>query len=239
MEENQNTIELIEALKKLAVNINPTIIYNEGWMIRLLVIESMNQKLILNGIDFEKLKSKKWSSEALISSPFIKAEKGKREGYTHADIILGDFDVKYEDRGEIKLNDSPKILGIIEAKMRNNLSQKTKNAKNYNQASRSVCCLSHVAEGATKCELFFIVAAPQRTISNNKQIDKEVIKEQIKERFEYSPNSNDYQKIENQVQSCKVFSISYENWIDNFKDNDIKEKLKGFYENCKTYNKIK
>src|SRR5574337_1158961 len=70
-----STIEKIYALNVLAKNINPTIIYNEGWMIRLLVIESMIEKLNIEGIDFEMLATKNWSSEALIKSPFVEAKK--------------------------------------------------------------------------------------------------------------------------------------------------------------------
>lgn len=78
--------------------LNPTAIYNEGWMTRLLVYRSIEQKLVFNRIDFGNLKN--WTSEGLISSPFIKAEH-YREGYTHADMALGDFSIKYEERGEI------------------------------------------------------------------------------------------------------------------------------------------
>jgi len=44
--------EKIQALNSLSEGINPTIIYNEGWMIRLIVIESMLEKLKIKGIDF-------------------------------------------------------------------------------------------------------------------------------------------------------------------------------------------
>ena len=38
-------LEKIKALNMLSENINPTIIYNEGWIVRLLVIESMLEKI--------------------------------------------------------------------------------------------------------------------------------------------------------------------------------------------------
>ena len=127
---NNTTADKISALNYLSEGINPTIIYNEGWMIRLLVIESMIEKLKINKVDFGLLARKNWSSEALITSPFVET-KENREGYTHADIILGDFSVNYNERGDVKLNDSPDVLGIIEAKMGSNLSQGTSNVPRH------------------------------------------------------------------------------------------------------------
>ena len=235
-----NTIEKIKALSTLAESINPTIIYNEGWMIRLLVIESMIEQLKIKGIDFEMLATKNWSSETLITSPFVET-KENREGYTHADIILGDFSVKFDERGEVILNDSAKILGIIEAKMGSNLSQGTSNAKDYNQASRNICCLSYVTRESPDCEIFFVVAAPKETIDKyeiENQIKREKILTQIKERFQHSKEEY-LPKIQEQVEKCKILAISYKEWIDQIKDPEVKKILEDFYAECLSHNKIK
>jgi hypothetical protein len=217
-------------------NINPTIIYNEGWIVRLLVIESMLEKITIENIEFGKLANKKWSSEALIASPFV-TTKINREGYTHADIILGDFDVNYGERGEVVLADMPEVLGIIEAKMGSSLSKGTKNAPNYNQASRNICCLAHTTQ-STDCGTFFIIAAPQSIIKKynfEEQINQ--IRTQISERFSHSEIS--YSKeIEKKVSECKVSVISYEDWINKLKHAEIKNMLIDFYNQCKKYNKI-
>jgi len=233
----KSTIEKIEALIDLAEKINPTVIYNEGWMIRLLVMESRIEKLNIKGIDFEKLATKNWSSEALITSPFVKTKK-KREGYTHTDIILGDFSVNYEKRGEVNVDSSPKILGIIEAKMGSNLSQRTSNAENYNQASRNICCLSFVTKEYPDCEIFFMLTAPEITPRIETDINQTTILGQIKERFELSEEEY-LQNIQKQVEKCKIISISYKEWIDEIHDNKVKKKLDDFYEKCKTYNRVK
>lgn len=229
-------LEKIKALNMLSENINPTIIYNEGWIVRLLVIESMLEKITIENIEFGKLANKKWSSEALIASPFV-TTKINREGYTHADIILGDFDVNYGERGEVVLTDIPEILGIIEAKMGSNLSKGTVNAPDYNQASRNVCCLAHTTQ-STDCDTFFIIAAPQSIIKKynfEEQINQ--IRTQISERFSHSEIS--YSKeIEKKVIECKVSVISYEDWINTLKDNEKKNILFDFYNQCKKYNKI-
>lgn len=235
------TVEKIRALNSLSEGINPTIIYNEGWMIRLLVHESMIEKLKIKDIDFGLLASKNWSSEALITSPFVET-KENREGYTHADIILGDFSVNYNERGEVMLDDSPEILGIIEAKLGSNLSQGTSNAKdNYNQASRNVCCLSYVTRKNPMCELFFVVAAPNATINKHeikRQIKHENILEQIEQRFQHSKVTY-MLETQKQVEKCKLVIISYEEWIDELWNSDVREMLSNFYNECLKYSKIK
>jgi len=173
------TVELLNELyKKLSPSkINPTVIFNEGWMTRLLVIESMRIGIVIDDIDFRNLAKKEWSSEALISSPFVGIDKNP-EGYTHADIILGDFKIDYLNRGEITVKDDAQILGIIEAKMGSNLSQDTSNAKDYNQASRNICCLAHNTINFSTCDIFFMVVAPDNKIKSNKIIDQ-VSKEKV------------------------------------------------------------
>ena len=238
---NNTTADKISALNSLSEGINPTIIYNEGWMIRLLVIESRIEGLKINEVDFGLLASKNWSSEALITSPFVET-KENREGYTHADIILGDFNVNYNERGDVKLNDSPEVLGIIEAKMGSNLSQGTSNAKDiYNQASRSVCCLSYVTRIKPDCKLFFIVVAPQATIDKHeieRQVKRKNILKQIEKRFQHSKETY-MPEIKNQVEKCKLVIISYKDWINKLSNSEVQTMLGGFHEKCLKFNKIK
>ena len=84
----QHLLDIITSIENDLPNINPTQIYNEGWMTRLLMKQSILEKTKLEKFDFGKFNN--WTSEALISSPFLKAKKCK-EGYTHADIAFGDF----------------------------------------------------------------------------------------------------------------------------------------------------
>jgi hypothetical protein len=233
------TVELLNGLcKNLGTSkINPTVIFNEGWMIRILVIESMKKGIVIDDIDFGKLAEKEWSSEALISSPFVGIEKNP-EGYTHADIILGDFEIDYSNSGDIKVKNNAEILGIIEAKMGSNLSKETSNAKEYNQASRSICCLAHNAAKYAACETFFIIAAPKVTIERYKfseQMSK--VSKQIEQRFIHSGKEEDYSAIKNKVAACKRTVICYEKWIEFFEGDPIKRKLEDFYDECKKHNK--
>jgi hypothetical protein len=235
-------METVELLNSLYENlspskINPTVIFNEGWMTRLLVIESMRKGIVINNIDFGNLAKKEWSSEALISSPFIGIEKNP-EGYTHADIILGDFEIDYSNRGDISVKSDARILGIIEAKMGSNLSKGTSNAKEYNQASRNICCLAYNTAKYATCETFFIIVAPKVTIERYKFSEQILtVSEQIKQRFIHSGKGEDYSAIKNKVDACKRTVICYEKWIESFDGDPIKRKLEDFYDECKKHNK--
>ena len=62
-------------------------------MTRLLVEISIEAKLKLPHVDFAKIRL--WYSEGLLSSPFLarKRKDDLTEGYTHADMALGDLRV--------------------------------------------------------------------------------------------------------------------------------------------------
>ena len=97
--------------------------------------------------------------------------------------------------------------------------------------------MAHTTQ-STDCDTFFIIAAPQSIIKKynfEEQINQ--IRTQISERFSHSEIS--YSKeIEKKVIECKVSVISYEDWINTLKDNEIKNLLIDFYNQCKKYNKI-
>ncbi|MBB3695935.1 hypothetical protein KMW28_12885 [Flammeovirga yaeyamensis] len=217
--------------------INPTEIYNEGWMTRFLVHYSMQENLNIEGlIDFGKIKNA--TSEGLISSPFINAEKN-REGYTHADMALGDFKIDYETRGEIRVEEEASIFGIIEAKMKSNLSKGTTNASNYNQASRNIACIVHNCIDL-ETNNFFIVTAPKSMAIHHKikdKLDKEVIKSQIRNRFQISEVKEDTILLD-RVDRCNIGILTYEDWIDQFEEGDLKEELNGFYDECLKWNRL-
>lgn len=237
----EDILEIIKSIDSDHSHLNPTVIYNEGWMTRLLVNNSIRYSIKIKGLDFGRME--KWTSEALISSPFIRADFD-REGYTHADIVLGDFSVSYETRGEIVILDNAKTFGIIEAKMGSNLSQGTKYALEYNQASRNLACIASQTYNSS-CDIFFAVVGP-RTILDKHRIDKQIhlqtMIKQIETRF--SSYSDAFKKAQNmesimtKARGCKIFLISYEEWIEKFENGGVKKLLTEFYEKSKKWNRI-
>jgi len=216
--------------------VNPTEIYNEGWITRLLVYQSIKEKkVIYNSINFKKIKN--WTSEGLIPSPFIDVTD-EREGYTHADIALGDFEIDYDKRAQIKVCKNASIFGIFEAKMGSNLSQGTTHAQKYNQASRNIACIAENVIN-NKCSTFFAVVAPKDMIIKHNikcQLKKDNIINQIEERFKLSnivPNVAIIQR----ANKCEIILISYEDWIKQLND-DNRSEIEEFYDKCKYWNKI-
>ena len=111
-------------------------------MTRLLVEVSKQAQLKLQGIDFGEIRN--WYSEGLLSSPFLARTRPDNlaEGYTHADIALGSFSVDSSNRGDISIESDDGIFGVIEAKMGSQLSPGTRNAPDYDQASRNLACIA-------------------------------------------------------------------------------------------------
>lgn len=232
----QNIIDIITSIDSKLPNVNPTQIYNEGWMTRLLMKHSIEEKIILRGLNFAEIFN--WTSEALISSPFVTADKN-REGYTHADIVFGDFSINYIENGKVNLLNDAKIFGIIEAKMGSSLSKDTKNFKDYNQASRSLLCISRNTYDKN-CKTFFIVVAPKSKLAKiRKEIDSAIIYGQIERRFSDHVDRFESAKMLSKARECIVMVWSYEEWIEAIQNVDSKKFLSEFFEKTKMWNRIK
>jgi len=238
-------LQIIKSINLSNPNINPTEIYNEGWMTRLFVYFSIQDKLTIKNIDFSEIKN--WCSEAVISSPFQPRMRGDKlgEGFTHADMTIGDFKVDFNTSGEIILDKSAEKFGIIEAKMGSNLSQGTKNAPNYNQASRNLACIAEKTLESNSCKTFFGIVAPKTQLKLHKldeQIDKEFMLLQITKRFEMYPEEFRLKKRMNEIlekaKKTEVWVMSYEEWLDSFTKNETIKELSDFYEKAKKWNKI-
>lgn len=180
-------------------------------------------------------KASNWTSEGLISSPFVKAPE-KREGYTFADIARSDFNINYADSGEIIVNPDAKVFTVIEAKMGSDLSQGTTHAGNYNQASRNISCILS--------NTFFCVVAPEKQIKKHDIVDQINVKkiyDQVKERFscynDEFKNKHNANEILARIEGFNSFTISYESWIASF-DGETKRDLHDFYKNALKWNKL-
>ena len=242
--------ELIQSMITNCAYVNPTEIYNEGWMTRLLMHYSVKEELKFEDIGIEidtTFRNKHWTSEALISSPFVSA-KSKREGYTHPDIAIGDFNVDYCSSGRLEVEKKAKVFGIIEAKMKSPLSKGTTNAKEFNQASRTVACIAH--NTTIECKTFFYIVLPESKRDHKKMdgttiidlVSRDTIGEQIIERVKSHNTTNQDQIDKNlieRVKQCKLGVITYKDWIAAFDNTEIKEELNEFYVKCMKWNKIK
>lgn len=225
-------------------NMTPTSLYNEGWMTRLLVIASIESKTLIQDIDFDKIQN--WYSEGLLSSPFLARTRTDKlaEGYTHADMALGDFTVNSHERGDILIKGTEGIFGIIEAKMGSRLSSGTKNVPDYSQASRNLACIAFNTL-STNHEIFFYVAAPEKKIEEyqiRKNVNLNTMLEQIQKRFVlYKEDNLVYAKKEpilERASQCKCAVISYESWLDRLSSFSSYSSLVEFKNRCYKFNRI-
>ena len=141
----------------------PTEVFNETWMLRL-VLDAF-QTLDLQHGGFRFLPGAKWYSEALLSSAFRPQARPDTlgEGLTNADAVIGDFEVG--ERRPLRLMPGCRQFLVVEAKMFSNFSAGVRYAPKYNQAARSVACMAAAIQHSGKPlnefdSLGFLVIAP-------------------------------------------------------------------------------
>lgn len=147
----------------------PTILYNEGWMLR--IVLSLQSEGI-ECLPFNFLPGAKWFSEALIDSPFLPRFRGdpRAEGLTHLDGAIGHFNIRPGTKTGLVLRADSTQFVAIEAKMFSTLSKGTKNAPNYDQAARIVACIAWEISRSNRTVddfefLGFYVIAPRTQIN--------------------------------------------------------------------------
>ena len=243
----------------------PTTFFNEGWMVRIMTSVSIEEDLQLKGIDFGKMAN--WYSEGMLASPYPPAFRGDSlgEGYTHADMALGNFTVDAKNRGEILIKGNTGNFGVIEAKMNSPLSKGTAHAPNYDQASRNLACIAFSTR-KTQHEIFFAVAAPQIAIEKHKIdriVDKSSMLAKISDRFDsynepeltgkvsaeeaakyaakYAAIFQEKDITIERAAGATCIVISYEEWLSELKPlvGSLYQELRDFYKLCKTFNHVR
>lgn len=194
-------------------NLPPTYLYNEGWLLRLILHWFSKNKHLTNH-EFGFLQKSRWYSEALLSSPFLTECKKDHlsESYTHADGVIGDFQIGGSGKGDLVLNEDCEQFIVIEAKMYSKLSQGIKNASNYDQVTRNIACMSHmVAKHRIDEEQFkrlgFYIIAPEEQISKDRAFREYTRKENIIDKV--LARINEYNRNERKSFNAKI------NWFNN------------------------
>lgn len=237
-------VQILSRCSRTDTNICPTILYNEGWMTRLLVEVSIEVQLKLPHLNFGDIRH--WYSEGLLSSPFLARTRKDTlaEGYTHADISLGNFRVDSANRGDISIEGTDGIFGVIEAKMGSPLSSGTKNAPDYDQASRNLACIAFNTL-STDHSIFFGVAAPHKKIEEygfQDQINVSRLIDKISGRFDMYDSDSNVNALKEHVleraRTCICFTLSYESWLDALKDHEAYPSLYEFMKQCYKFNRI-
>lgn len=162
-------LEMIDTADTELAVIPPTLVYNEGWMLRLLLA------LSAQGVDcfpFSFESGSRWFSEALLYSAFEPRFRGDRvsEAKTHADGVVGQFVFSPGSKSGLALVPETTQFIVLEAKMFATLSKGTKNAHDFDQAARSIACMAETLRRANLsvdklASVGFYVVAPEAQIS--------------------------------------------------------------------------
>jgi len=135
---------LIDAAGNEPQRFPPTLVYSEGWMLRLVLQWFSVREAPGHPLEFHA--GATWFSEALLPSPFRSRHRGDRraEARTHADGILGHFTIGSAAKADARLLPEAEQLVVTEAKIHSPLSGFTRNAPTYDQAARNVACIAEL-----------------------------------------------------------------------------------------------
>lgn len=222
---------LLESCAGDSPNFPPTLLYNEGWLLRLVLNWFSTHTVPTHTLAVSQ--NAHWFSEALLPSPFLPRHKGDplAESWTHVDGVIGHFRIGDENRTGLSLLPSATQLVVLEAKLISRLSISVKNAKQYDQAARNVACITEVLRRANRhpsdlTHLGFYVVAPQAQIDKGlfrKQMGQESIRESVAQRVQaYAGAQDEWHRtwFQSVLPSIKIGVMSWEEIIHTVRESD-------------------
>ena len=240
---------LIDAAESEPANFPLTLLYNEGWLLRLVLDWYSRHKLTGHPLLFQHRAV--WFSEALLPSPFRPRYRGdtRAETRTHADGIIGHFSVGRSAKTDARLLDDATQLIVTEAKIYSPLSGGTLNAPRFNQVARNVACITELLSRADRppskmTSLAFFVVAPEAQFKTGifaQMLDKATISSAVQARAEaFSPELGGWvdEWFLPTLEVIRIESLSWESLIGYTASNDPRafKSIQGFYERCLMYN---
>ena len=124
-------------------------LFNETWLLRLVLYWSKkNGNAIPPESPFYFDTTSIWFSHAELTSPFLPISRPDPLGekYTQVDGVNGDFHIGRNGKYDIDLHSSSDTFIVYEAKLNSPLAKGITNAPDYNQAARTLACMSMVLQ---------------------------------------------------------------------------------------------
>jgi hypothetical protein len=142
-------ISILDAAADPKTPIPPTLLYNENWLLRLVL------SLAIEGVPclpFPLEPAIRWFSEARLPTRFSKRSRldEKGEPATHADGVVGHFSFATNTKASLELNSDGTQFVVIEGKLFSTLRKDVKNAKDYDQEARNIGCMAESLRRAGK-----------------------------------------------------------------------------------------
>jgi hypothetical protein len=249
---NQRITALLSKAKDSDRVFPATDLYNEGWMLRL-VIDWFSRNPPVE-CDIRFLKGSRWYSEALLPSQFLARQRGDKlaESWTHADGVIGHFEIGKNADGDLTLNEGAIQLVVTEAKMFSKLSAGVTNAKYYNQAARNVACMAEIASRAGIApasfeDIAFYVIAPKVRVDEgvfSTEMTKDDIRGTVQRRVSEYEDQAKLEWFEEwflpTLDAIGLRCITWEDLLAVVSENDEVDgrELGDFYEKCMEFNKF-
>ena len=230
-------------------NFPPTTLYNEGWLLRLVVDWFSTSGITDHPLSFPI--DGHWFSEARLPSAFLPRFKGDplAESHTNADGVIGHFMIGSTGKTDLALTQDATHFVVLEAKLYSGLSKGVTNAKYYDQAARNVACIAEVLKRADRdpgsfSQLGFYVLAPNDQIKArtfNRLLDKQSINDKVARRVSsYDGERNEWFKdwFIPTLEVIDIQSISWEAVLDVIreKDSETGQSVIDFYSLCLRFN---
>jgi hypothetical protein len=241
--------ELIDSFDPKNPHFRPTELYNESWMVKLVLHQAST--LSDHSFPLSFLPNSTWFSESLLPTAFKPRFRGDRrsESRTNADGAIGHFQIGSQGKADLELDDGARQFTIIEAKISAPLSAGTSNARYFDQAARNVACMAEVlfraaVNPASLDRLDFIVLAPQYSIDKGtfyKEMDPKSILAKVGRRVgEYEGELDEWFSswFRPAIKSIQLHSLSWENVIDWLGGHrpEISRELEAYYKLCLEFN---
>ena len=228
----------------------PTLLFEEGWMLRLVL--QWFAKSNTTGHDLSFAPDARWYSEARLASAFLPQYRGDKlaEGYTHADGVIGHFQIGKTGQAELTLETDAQQFIVVEAKMFSGLSKGTTNAPTYNQAARNVACMAELVRRANRdpsnisSKAFFVLAPREQLDAGvfSDFMDRPSLERVVEGRVaNYDPPKTEW--FENwflpTLSSMRVRCLAWENVVAFIKsaDRSFGDDLEIFYNRCLKFNR--
>lgn len=108
---------LLESCSTESPHFPPTLLYNEGWLLRLILDWFSSHSIPSHSLNFQENAS--WFSEALLPSTFLVRYRGDplAENWTHADGVVGHFSVGTHGKTDLSLLKDATQFIVLETKM--------------------------------------------------------------------------------------------------------------------------
>jgi len=242
-------LALIQSAESAYARFPPTLLFNEGWILRLVLDWFSSHPSSTSALGFQPGTS--WFSEALLPTPFAPRSRGDPRGETrtHADGVFGHIQIGASAKTDLRVSTEATQFVVVEAKMYSPLSRGTRNAPKFGQAARNVACMAETLSRAQRPpshlkSLAFLVLAPETQVSVpgfTASLEKSSIEEAVRLRaVQFAPALDVWidQWFLPTLQAADVRALTWEDVLADVRVRDIEayDELSAFYSRCQKDN---